>query len=300
MATAGTTKSGKTRKASRSAARAGANGRKGAQTGGPVRKEETKKAEEGALKRKVRLLYEGRSKRAKMFRYGLLAFDTFTIGFFLTVSFIHQAPWMRPVEILLSVLIGIDFAARLWIAENRRRYLMQLASVADIIVIVSLISTYVLENLAYLRILRALRLFRSYHVMRDLKELSPFIRRNEQVLEASLNLGVFVFVVSALVYTFQQPVNPAIENYMDALYFTVATLTTTGFGDITLVGAGGRVLAVLIMILGVALFLRLAQALFRPAKVRHKCPQCGLLYHDADATHCKHCGHVLNIPYEGI
>ena len=34
--------------------------------------------------------------------------------------------------------------------------------------------------------------------------------------------------------------DPAIGNYLDALYFTVATLTTTGFGDITLTGTTGR------------------------------------------------------------
>ena len=54
---------------------------------------------------------------------------------------------------------------------------------------------------------------------------------------------------------------------MFALYFTVTTLTTTGFGDITLRGDIGRLLAVVIMVLGVVLFLKLLQAVFRPAKV---------------------------------
>jgi voltage-gated potassium channel len=36
-----------------------------------------------------------------------------------------------------------------------------------------------------------------------------------------------------------------------------------------------------------------------PAKVRHKCPECGLLKHDPDAIHCKHCGLELNIETEG-
>ena len=252
-----------------------------------------------ALRREVRLLYEGRSKRAKRFRYALLVFDAVTIGYFLVVSFIHTAPWMRVADIVFAVLIALDFAARLWIAENRRRYFLQLATWADIIVIISLLGTFIVENLAYLRVLRALRLMRSYHMLSALRGEFAFFRRNEHVIIASVNLLVFVFVVSALVYTFQAPVNPAINNYIDALYFTVTTLTTTGFGDIVLVGTHGRLLAVGMMVFGAALFLRLAQAIFRPNKVRHRCPQCGLLYHDADASHCKACGHVLNIPYEG-
>ena len=62
----------------------------------------------------------------------------------------------------------------------------------------------------------------------------------------------------------------------------------------------GRLLAVVIMFVGVGLFLRLLQAIFRPSKVRFECPDCGLLIHDVDAVHCKHCGRVLHIPDEGI
>jgi voltage-gated potassium channel len=115
-----------------------------------------------------------------------------------------------------------------------------------------------------------------------------------------LNLLVFLLVMTALVFETQVGRNDEIGNYADALYFTVTTLTTTGFGDITLHGTYGRLLAVLIMIFGVSLFLRLAQTVFRPGKVHYTCPTCGLNRHDADAVHCKHCGETLNIPTEGM
>jgi voltage-gated potassium channel len=95
-------------------------------------------------------------------------------------------------------------------------------------------------------------------------------------------------------------VNPQIRNYADALYFTVTTLTTTGFGDITLTGTVGRMLSVGVMIVGVTLFLRLLQVLFRPTKIRYTCPKCGLKLHDPDAVHCKHCGEVVHIETEGM
>jgi voltage-gated potassium channel len=79
----------------------------------------------------------------------------------------------------------------------------------------------------------------------------------------------------------------------------VTALTTTGFGDITLPGTSGRLISVVIMICGVTLFLRLAQVLFLPRKVRFACPDCGLQRHDYDAVHCKACGRLLNIPDEG-
>jgi voltage-gated potassium channel len=105
--------------------------------------------------------------------------------------------------------------------------------------------------------------------------------------------------MTAIVYETQHYTNPKIANYVDALYFTVTALTTTGFGDIVLEGTAGRLIAVAIMIVGVSLFLRLVQVMLRPSKVRYRCPDCGLNRHDNDAVHCKACGRLLNIEDEG-
>ncbi len=275
--------------------------RRATSAGGPGAARRNGDARAGAeqWRNRIRLLYEGRSKRAKRFRYAMLAFDLFTIAFFVLASFVHEAPWLRGIELALSVLIAADFLIRLWIAREKRKYLLQLATVADVIVVISLLVQIFVENLAFLRILRALRLMRSYHVIKDLRARWSFFRRNERVIVASVNMTVFVFVVTATVYTVQASFNPAINNYVDALYYTVTTLTTVGYGDITLTGVSGKLLSVIIMIFGVALFLQLVQAIFRPRKVRFRCPRCGLREHDPDASHCKACGHVLNIPYEG-
>jgi voltage-gated potassium channel len=193
----------------------------------------------------------------------------------------------------------LDFAARLYAERKRMRHLLSLATAADLIVIVSLLLPFFIENLAFLRVARALRLLRSYHLLRDLRTDSAWFRDNEDVIQRSVSLGVFIFIVTSVVYVTQHLINPQISNYVDALYFTITTLTTTGFGDITPKDPGGRLLAVVIMLVGVSLFLRLLQAIFRPNKVRFECPDCGLMAHDIDAVHCKHCGRVLHIKDEG-
>ena len=140
---------------------------------------------------------------------------------------------------------------------------------------------------------------RSYHLLRELRQQSAYFRRNEELIQSALNLVIFIFTVTAVVFVLEQHQNDNINNYLDALYFTVTTLTTTGFGDITLTDSMGRALAVVIMVFGVGLFLRLVQTIFRPPKVNCPCPQCGLKRHDPDAVHCKHCGATINIPTDG-
>ena len=251
------------------------------------------------LRRRLRHLYHGTDPDAALFQYALLAFDLVTIGFFLVVSFVHEAGWIVALDILIGAVLALDFVLRAWVAKSPRRHLLRPTTIADAIVVFALVAPAFVAEFAFLRVLRAIRLLRSYHVLGLLRRRSHWVRENEEMLGAIVNILVFVFVVTAVVYVTQHARNSDIANYADAFYFTVTTLTTTGFGDVTLVGTSGRMLAALVMIFGISLFLRLVQTAFRPAKVRHRCPRCGLLRHDPDAVHCKHCGTVIDIPNEG-
>jgi voltage-gated potassium channel len=251
------------------------------------------------LRVRLRELYHGSSPGAVRFRYGLLAFDLITIGFVVASSFFFGSPVVEALDVVFGLLILADVGARLLISRAPLNELVHPLGFADIIVVFSFLAPLAGEQFAFLRIVRALRLFRSYQLVSRVRRDFPFFRRNEDAVLSVVNLFVFLLIMTALVHATQLGRNPAINNYADALYFTVTTLTTTGFGDITLQGTSGRLLAVLIMIFGVSLFIRLVQTLFRPQKVHYSCPQCGLSRHDPDAVHCKHCGATINIPTEG-
>ena len=253
----------------------------------------------GSVRERLQELYFGESLQARRFRFSLVAFDVATILFFLVVSMVRDQWWIVPFDLALAIVLLIEFAARLYAEGSRRKHLLSLATLADMIVIGSLLAPAFVDNLGFLRVARALRVLRSYRVLQDLRAGSDRFRLYEDVIQRTVNLLVFIFVVTSVVYVTQNDINPHISTYVDALYFTITTLTTTGFGDITLIGPGGRLLAVVVMVVGVSLFLRLLQAIFRPSKVRHECPDCGLLVHDIDAIHCKHCGRLLHIPTEG-
>ena len=241
-------------------------------------------------------LYEGQSVRAHRFRYGLLAFDLVTVAFIVVTSFLPRGPVVETLDVGFGLVILADFVARLTLCRHRMREFLHPTTWADMAALVSFLAPLVGEGAGFLRILRTLRLLHTYELLERLRKDSPFFKRNEEVIFASANLFVFIFVMTAIVYETQHYRNPLIVNYADALYFTVTALTTTGFGDITLQGTAGRMISVVIMVCGVTLFLNLARTLFQPRKVLFQCPDCGLQRHDYDAVHCKACGVVLNIP----
>jgi len=252
------------------------------------------------LQHHLQILYMGTHGAARSFRYGLLAFDVFILVFVIATSFVERGLWVDIVDALIGIVIVLDFSARLYISRTPFRDLLRPSGIADLIVIFSLIAPLAGEGFAFLRVVRTLRLLRSYQLLALLRKDFVFFKHNELAIFSVVNLALFIFVMTAIVYETQHLTNPGITNYADALYFTVTTLTTTGFGDITLPGSTGRLLSVAIMIFGVSLFIRLVQVMLRPPRVRYTCPDCALAFHDADAVHCKHCGRVLPIESEGL
>lgn len=255
---------------------------------------------EASLRSRIRTLYEGAGAAGDRFRYALLAFDLLTVTWLVASSFLERGAHHIRIDIAIGVVFLADFLARLWISRKPLKDIFSFWGVADLLVIVSLLVPIWGEGLAFLRVLRLYRVFHSPQTLDQLRDDIPHFLRHETAIRAALNLLIFVFAMTALVYQTQVSVNDKITNYVDALYFTVTTLSTTGFGDVTLVGNSGKLLSVAIMIFGISLFLRLVQVVLRPAKANFPCPTCGLRRHDHDAVHCKACGTILNIPDDGL
>jgi voltage-gated potassium channel len=241
----------------------------------------------------LRELYEGETRRAYRFRYALLVFDVATIAFVVVTSFLPLTAWIIACDVAVGLCVLLDFAARLLVSRAPLREFRHLSTWTDLVAVASFLAPLLVEGVGFLRILR------TYHLLERLRQDSGLFRRNEDAILAATNLVVFVFTMTGIVYATQHDSNPAIHTPVDALYFTVTSLTTTGYGDITLPGPTGRLLSVFVMICGVTLFFRLAQVVFRPYKVRFPCDACGLQRHEPDAVHCKACGNLLNIPDEG-
>ncbi|WP_214649988.1 ion transporter [Palleronia pontilimi] len=252
------------------------------------------------MKSILQTLYEGDGTGPRAFRIALVIFDLVTIAYFLATATSDLDTRLLVIDLVVAAVVLVDLGARLWIAERRMQFLLKLTTLADLIVVLSLLAPLIAgSNFGFLRVLRVLRLVRSFHLIEQLDKATQHLDINRRVVRAALNLAAFIFVVTSLVWVWEHDRNDNVETYIDALYFTITTLTTTGYGDIILTDRVGRILTICIMIFGVGFFLNLLQAIYRPNKVEQKCPECGLELHDRDASHCKHCGNTIYIETEG-
>jgi voltage-gated potassium channel len=247
----------------------------------------------------MRRLYRGETPRAVRFRLWIIAVDLVLIAFFVVAPMIRETRTLFfVVDYVVAIVLAADLAARSLAYRSVGAFLRRPAVWVDLFILLTLLAPQWLFNLAFLRVLRIWTLFHSEFFWETVGRRYAATRWRDAV-QAAATLFTCIFVVTGFVYTIFIGKAAGVNGYVDALYYTVATLTTTGFGDVVLPGAVGKVIAILTMLAGITLFVRLAQALFRPYKVVFPCPSCGLMRHEPDAVHCKACGIVLNIPDEG-
>ena len=248
------------------------------------------------LRARLRALYHGASPTAVRFRYGIIVVD------FLIIAFFIAAPAMRDhgltfyvLDYVVAAFLALDLAARAYAHGDTLAWLKKPIVWVDLFVLATLLFPAWLLNLGFLRVVRLLTLVHSEFFWRTVGRRYDDTRV-EDITKAAATLITFVFVTTGFVYSSFVGRYEGVSGYVDALYFTVTSLTTTGYGDITLPGVWGKLLSMAVMLGGVSLFIGLIQSILRPHKVVHPCPSCGLQRHDPDAVHCKACGIVLNIP----
>ncbi|TFF21710.1 ion transporter [Jiella endophytica] len=241
----------------------------------------------------LRRLYYGESRAAMRFQAAALTVDLAIIALFIAQPVLKNTPAFLAIDYSVAAVLFLDICARMLAARQPWRRLRQPVVLLDIFILVTLLLPETLINFGFLRIVRLWSLSKSGRLWQPLRRRG--LAEWELPARAVLNLVTFLFLATGFIYTVFFRKNSGLEGYLDALYFTVASVTTTGYGDVTLSGSWGKLTSIVIMIIGISLFVQLAQAIFRPTKVHHECPQCGLTRHDPDAVHCKACGHMLNI-----
>ncbi|MET0259055.1 MAG: ion channel [Methylobacterium sp.] len=249
------------------------------------------------FRQRLDFLYHADHPAALRFQGWAAVVDLVIIGFFAFSPVIADRPYFLWVDYGVAAILGADLLARSIAAPSLRAWARRPVVWIDLLVFLTLLAPTLFLNFGFLRILRLWTLAQKEIVWRWVRARGW--REWEDVGRAVINLLTCLFLITGFVYTVFARPGSGMEGYVDALYFTVATVTTTGFGDITLPGTAGKLTAIVTMIVGISLFVRLAQALFKPYKVFFRCPQCALERHEPDAVHCKACGHILAIPDEG-
>ncbi|WP_448562125.1 ion transporter [Trichothermofontia sp.] len=211
---------------------------------------------------------------------------------------------LNGLDTILLLIFTIEYVLRLWCAQFRCQYILSVYSLIDLLAILP--SFLVATDVSFLRSLRVFRWFRILRLIRFLEGRILFNRFSSEesiaLVRILFTLFTIIFIFSGLIYQTEHSHNPDIfRTFFDAFYFSVVTMTTVGFGDVTPISEAGRLLTVVMILTGVTLIpwqlSTLVKELIKATSSQTiACSRCGHALHDTDAKFCKLCGAPLSPP----
>ncbi len=159
----------------------------------------------------------------------------------------------RILSIIDNVICGVfllDFTQRFFKAENKINFMKW-----GWIDLISSIPTFDVMRAG--RAVRLIRLLRVLRAFRSIKHLihHVFKRKSQGALTTAAVVAILMVIFSSIaILQVEDGPNSNIKTAEDALWWAYVTVTTVGYGDKFPVTAEGRIIAALLMTVGVGLF----------------------------------------------
>ena len=212
-------------------------------------------------------------------------------------------------EWTVTILFTIEYILRIVCIKKPSKYIFSFFGVIDLLSTIPKYLSFFVVGSQYLTAFRALRLLRVFRILK----LVRFVGESNNLIRAlrASRTKIFVFVffiiiisvlLGTIMYLIEGPEH-GFNSIPHSVYWTIVTLTTVGYGDISPETGLGQIIATLIMIIGygiIAVPTGIVSAEYASAKNSadkyddgRSCSDCGAEIKRADAHYCRKCGHKL-------
>ena len=165
--------------------------------------------------------------------------------------------FLRGFEVATVAIFTVEYLLRVSLCRPRGRYALSFFGLVDLMAVLPFyLSTGI--DLRSVRAFRLLRLFRLLKLARYSSAIRRFHRaflivREELILFGATSLIIF-YLASVGIYHFENQAQPeAFASVFHSFWWSVATLTTVGYGDVYPVTVGGKVFTFIVLMIGLGL-----------------------------------------------
>ncbi len=160
-------------------------------------------------------------------------------------------------EAFVVGVFSLEYVARVLLSKRRLKFVFSFYGIIDLLAILPFYLAFFVD-LRSLRLLRLMRLARLLKLVRYNSAIQRFTKalylaKEELVIFTCASL-VLLYLSAVGIYHFEHAVQPEVfRSIFDCLWWSVATLTTVGYGDIYPITTGGRIFTFTILMIGLGL-----------------------------------------------
>lgn len=171
------------------------------------------------------------------------------------------------LEVSFGIFFAMEYLARFWVASERPgpsstakrlRFMFSFSGLLDLAIIIATFAPFITVNLIVLRLVRLLRIVRLAKLGRmsaAIRRLSNAVasRKYELLFTMGLAVTVLVFGATAL-HIIEGDLQPdKFGSIPRAMWWSVVTLTTIGYGDVYPITVLGKIFAAVVAVAGIGL-----------------------------------------------
>ncbi len=176
------------------------------------------------------------------------------------------APLLNGIELLTIVVFIIEYILRLWTCRYLypgtrgmravRKFMCSFYGIVDLLTILSYFGPLYSNGIVALRMIRVIRIMRLFRVNKSFDAFhivaEVVSEKKKQLLSSICMIAMIMLAASLCMYGFEHDVQPDVfENAFSGMWWAMSTVLTVGYGDIYPITVGGKVVAIIIALLGV-------------------------------------------------
>ena len=191
----------------------------------------------------------------------LLFFILLSIGIFAIETEFQNSEILRILNLIVVIVFALEYCLRIWVASDhpkgRPGYIFSRYGFIDLLAFLPALLIPAANGSVILRALRLLRLvqiLKLEFVRKGLKYTISALRksRDELLVSVAISLSLIFFGAVGMYYVEGAAQPEAFGSIPRALWWSMATLTTVGYGDAYPITAAGKGVASLLAIVGIA------------------------------------------------
>lgn len=226
-----------------------------------------------------RLLDDLDTQKGRILSYSMYILNIIFLGLYIVATYDISSSlrsYIIVAETILAIIFLFEYVSRLDFADNTWAEIKDPYSIADVIAVLPallIIFIPVIGQVAFLRSLQIFRVFRFIRVGLEDDSFFHYDLTGKQVIIAEVftSLILIVTIHAGLIFAFENGVNPGLSNYGASFYYSIISLSTTGFGNVVPVTTLGKMVTSAGLILAVTV---IPWLVFRPRTTSGNDKEC--------------------------